>query len=571
MLNPMKLAAALALTSSMALPGDLATDNPTALGIGYICSAEHFVGPAGPATAVMLAGVGDGVWPADTKNEAAQTWFNEGLNLYHAFDHIEARAAFARAAALDPSCARCEWGVALALGPTLNYGVTAAETAQALVHADRAAALVKPGDDRAKDLIDALILRYGKDPKRDQLYARAMDELSRRYSDDDEIAVLAAHALMIPGRGDDPQAVGRAVSILKSVLARRPNDTAAIHYYIHATEFAGHPTDALPYAERLASLAPGASHLVHMGAHTLIHAGDYERVALVNAEALAVDAEVQERLGEPGPPSAEMYYLHNYDFGIEGALMSGDARLALKYADHAEVAFPASFDKGTISVPDGIDRTQAPADRRGAAEARALVALGRYDPGKALAQRDDPAAPRIVQVLRHYARGEAFAARGDAEQVRGEAQAIGALAAKPSPAAGAGVGDVAAIAAIAADVLEGRAALIALNPNAAIEAFTRAARRQEQAFPFAKNFDPPPWWYPVRRSLAYADLAAGKPADAAREAKTSLASWPNDALALRVLAEAEAKLGDARGADEHRAAARRAWSGNLDETPLPLT
>src|SRR5215469_5738207 len=68
MLNPMKLAAALALTSSMALPGALATDNPTALGIGYICSAEHFVGPAGSATAVMLAGVGDGVWPADTKN-----------------------------------------------------------------------------------------------------------------------------------------------------------------------------------------------------------------------------------------------------------------------------------------------------------------------------------------------------------------------------------------------------------------------------------------------------------------------------------------------------------------------
>ena len=299
----------------------------------------------------MLAGVGDGAWPTDTKSEAAQTWFNEGLNLYHAFDHIEARAAFAKAAALDPSCARCEWGVALGLGPTLNYGVTAAETAQALVHAERAAALVQPGDDRAKGLIDALILRYGKDPKRDQLFARAMDELSRRYPDDDQIAVLAAHALMIPGRGDEPQAVARAEAILKGVLARRPDDTAAIHYYIHATEFAGHPTKALPYAERLASRAPGASHLVHMGAHALIHAGDYERVALVNAKALAVDAEVQAKLGQPGPLSAEMYYLHNYIFGLEGALMSGDAALALKYAEHAEVAFPASFDTGTISAP----------------------------------------------------------------------------------------------------------------------------------------------------------------------------------------------------------------------------
>ena len=296
----MKLAAALAVMSSLVVPSALGAD-PTALGVGYICSAEKLVGSTGPAPAIMLAGVGDDVALADTANPAAQAWFTEGLNLYHAFDHSEARAAFARAAALDPHCALCEWGVALGLGPTLNYGVTGPDTAEALVHAERAAALVKAGDARAKGLIDALLLRYGKDPRRDQLFAMAMDDLSRRYPADDEIAVVAAHALMIPGRGDDLKAVGRAEVILKAVLARRPDDTAAIHYYIHATEFAGHPAQALPYAQRLASLAPGASHLVHMAAHTLIHVGDYEDVALVNAQALDVDAEVKAKLQEPGP------------------------------------------------------------------------------------------------------------------------------------------------------------------------------------------------------------------------------------------------------------------------------
>ncbi|MFI4950798.1 MAG: hypothetical protein ACHP7A_07135, partial [Caulobacterales bacterium] len=75
----------------------------------------------------------------------------------------------------------------------------------------------------------------------------------------------------------------------------------------------------------------------------------------------------------------------------------------------------------------------------------------------------------------------------------------------------------------------------------------------------------------VRRSLAAADLAAGRPADAAAEARASLAAWPHDALALRVLSEAEARQGDARAAASHRAQARRAWRGDLARVPLALT
>jgi predicted Zn-dependent protease len=127
------------------------------------------------------------------------------------------------------------------------------------------------------------------------------------------------------------------------------------------------------------------------------------------------------------------------------------------------------------------------------------------------------------------------------------------------------------MAAIAADVLTGRAALITHAPDEAVAAFARGAERQEQTFPYARRFDPPPWWYPVRRSLAYADLAAGKPSDAAREAQASLKDWPDDALALRVLADAEAELGEARAAAQHWAEARHAWRGDLDKMPMTLT
>src|SRR5579864_5123667 len=139
----MKTAAAALAALLLAVPGVVGAD-ATQLGIGYICGAEQRGPVATAANAVMLAGVGNGSSPADTTNAQAQAWYVEGLNLYHAFNHNEARAAFARAAELDPRCALCEWGVALGLGPTLNYGVTEEQTALALSHARRAKALVKP-------------------------------------------------------------------------------------------------------------------------------------------------------------------------------------------------------------------------------------------------------------------------------------------------------------------------------------------------------------------------------------------------------------------------------------------
>ncbi|HEY8002643.1 MAG TPA: hypothetical protein VIE16_00355, partial [Phenylobacterium sp.] len=194
--------ALLALGLPTAVGADAARLGPTELGIGYICGAERAAVTVTPQPAVMLTGVGNGASPADTKNPQAQAWYVEGLNLYHAFNHNEASAAFAKAAALDPTCALCEWGVALGLGPTLNYGVTEDETALALTHAQHAKALLKPGDARAAALIDALIVRYAKDKPlvRDLDYGKAMDDLARSYPQDDEIADLAAQALMIPGR-----------------------------------------------------------------------------------------------------------------------------------------------------------------------------------------------------------------------------------------------------------------------------------------------------------------------------------------------------------------------------------
>ncbi|HET6972114.1 MAG TPA: hypothetical protein VFH92_13385, partial [Phenylobacterium sp.] len=93
----------------------------------------------------------------------------------------------------------------------------------------------------------------------------------------------------------------------------------------------------------------------------------------------------------------------------------------------------------------------------------------------------------------------------------------------------------------------------------------------EKAFPVFDHFDPPPWWYPVRRSLAAAHLKAGRFAEAQAEAQRTLKDWPRDALTLRVLAEAEAGQGRAQAAAGHLAQARRDWRGDLSKAPLDLT
>ena len=55
-----------------------------------------------------------------TTSEAAQRWFDRGLNWNFAFNHDEAAACYRRAAEADPACAMARWGIAHASGPFYN-------------------------------------------------------------------------------------------------------------------------------------------------------------------------------------------------------------------------------------------------------------------------------------------------------------------------------------------------------------------------------------------------------------------------------------------------------------------
>ena len=58
---------------------------------------------------------------------------------------------------------------------------------------------------------------------------------------------------------------------------------------------------------------------------------------------------------------------------------------------------------------------------------------------------------------------------------------------------------------------------------------------------------------------------------AGREARASLAGWPQDALALRILAEAEAHQGRDGAARDYQSQARKVWRGDLSKAPIDLS
>ena len=505
--------AAAALMAAALAPSAL-DPGPTTLAIASICAAEQpQAGSAAPGL-VIVDQLGSGGFIASDANRQAKPWLDYALKLFHAFYYDEAKAAFRTAARLDPECALCAWGQALSLGSTMTYKASAGDLALAKASAAQAARLARTPMER--DLAAALQHRYAADDA-EAAYAKEMAGLVARYPNEPDIAALAAHAMIASSDDKDLAAREPALALLQQALARWPDNTALIHYYIHATEGVGRPQLALSYAMRLPKLAPRASHLVHMNAHTLFQLGRYEEVAASNADALKVEREFSGAQGYRGPIGDRRFYFHNVMYGVGGALMANDAALALKYADHAPVAFP----KGSNPL------------LRSVILARTEIAYGRFAPEKALALPEPGPDEAIHRIYWHYTRGEALASRGDAAGVLRESKGVQAVKATSQD------WGAEELKAVASGVLAGRAAMLGGDAKRAAELYAQAAEVQERAF--GSVVDPPPWWYPVRRSVAAAWLKAGDPDKAAAAARASLAKWPGDRIATRVLEEAEGK------------------------------
>lgn len=505
------------------------------------------------ADMVMVEGFGTRGFAVDTAVPEAQAWFNHGVRLRWAFEHKESVRAFRKARLLDPGCGMCAWGEAWALGPNLNGGGKDDDSQAAALRAARdARRLARRATPMQRQMIDALVQRYGGvRESRSRRFAQAMDRIARSNPADITVAAITADAWMLKvdewwdedGKAKDP-GITRAMGLLEQALVRAPDDPGAIHLYIHLTEWSDDPHKAIPYGERLARLAPGASHLVHMPSHTFYRVGRYRDAMMSNVNAVALDRAYDRLARPPGGVPGMPLHGHNIHFGMGGALMAGGAEEGLKLAEWFLATYP-----------------DIPADNmwRQMVANNAYANYGRFGSAEQVASLPEPAATHpMLLVSWHYARGEAAARAGDAAAVRVEAEAIRTVRADPSFASGPMAAERRDFTELSQRVLEGRAAMIAGDADAAITAFTRAAAIQGQG---EEGGDPPIIWYPTRRSLAAALLMKGDAAGARAKVLELIEDWPNDPYSYFVLAEAEAALGNVTASAEAGRRSRVEWIG----------
>ena len=351
----LQLLALTAVAACLAGPAAVADATSDAAALALVNSPQ-VCGRAGSALVtapiadmVMVEGFGTGGFRVDTASPEAQAWFDHGVRLRWAFEHKESVRAFRKARSIDPDCGMCAWGEAWAVGPNLNGGGNDDASIAAAGRAARdARRLARDATPMQKQMIDALIQRYsGFKSTRSRRFARAMDRIARDNPGDVAVAAVTADAWMLnadewwddDGKAADP-GITRAMAILEATLAAAPNDPAAIHLYIHLTEWSDDPHKAIPYGERLAELAPGASHLVHMPSHTFYRVGRYKDAMRSNVNAVALDRRYDELARPPGGIQGMPLHGHNIHFGMGGALMAGGAEDGLMLAERFLKTYP---------------------------------------------------------------------------------------------------------------------------------------------------------------------------------------------------------------------------------------
>src|SRR4029079_18314654 len=166
---------------------------------GY--GTESTAPPASPkspsSTVPLYTDLGSHHKRISTRVPATQQYFDQGLRFVYGFNHAEAIRSFARAAELDPTCAMCYWGIALAYGPHVNAPMDSASGVAAYAAAQKALALTSHATAPERAYIEALAQRYEADPPADRarldtVYSRAMGQVANTYPKDLDAATLYA-------------------------------------------------------------------------------------------------------------------------------------------------------------------------------------------------------------------------------------------------------------------------------------------------------------------------------------------------------------------------------------------
>jgi tetratricopeptide (TPR) repeat protein len=476
----------------------------------------------------LVTGLGDLRHPVSTKNAEAQKFFDQGLRFIYAFNHDEAARSFQHAAELDPKLAIAYWGVAEAVGPNYNDPADPERYKRAHDAIQKAVELSANASPSEQAYIQAMAKRFPPDSITDlkkaaEDYHDAMREVAHHFPDDLDAATLFAESGMnlhpwgLWNQDGTPIAgTEEIVSTLESVIKRDPNHLGAIHYYIHSVEASNNPDRALSAADRLARLAPGAGHIVHMPAHIYIRTGDYEAAVQTNQKAAEVDRTYIKQTGAQGIYPM-MYYSHNLHFVAMCGAMNGRYTEARKNADllvanvgpHVKDMPPL---EGFMTIPVAVEIRFHHWNE--------LLKISAPDP-----------AMKTASVFWHFGRGLALAGTGKLSEAEAEYKIVSEAEAATPP-------DLIFqmpinnkskdILKIAEEVLGAKIAIAKKDNSGAVSMLRDAVAIQDKL-----NYgEPPDWFYPVRENLGGALLMSGDAAGAEKAFREDLDRNPRNPRSL---------------------------------------
>jgi len=461
---------------------------------------------------LLMGSLGDQTHPISTKVPEAQRFYDKGMALAFGFNHAESKRAFAKAAELDPECAMCNWGIAFVLGPNINAPMDDAAVPEAYAAIQKALKLSVAATDKEKAKIQAMAKRYAPEPVRDRsaldkAYAEAMRDLRNKFPEDTEAVVFFAEALMDlnpwnywDADGKPKNSITEVVAALESALKINPNHPHANHLYIHAVEASKDPDRAVPSADRLGDLQPGAGHLVHMPAHIYIRTGQYHKAAVANERAIVADDKYRETCTPKGIyPLA--YMPHNHHFLWAAYTWEGRGDAAIKTAR----TLVERVDTAKMRLP-GLGTLQ----HFWVTPMFALARFERWD--DILKESVPPEDLKYPNGVWHHVRGMAYVAQDRLDEAKDELKKLEALAADPDLKNVKiwGKNKVSDLLNVGAHLLTGKIEEKQGNTDAAIKHYQAGIELEDSLY----YEEPHTWYYPMRQPMGHAQLKSGQAGEA---------------------------------------------------------
>ncbi|TYB70820.1 MULTISPECIES: tetratricopeptide repeat protein [Bizionia] len=445
-------------------------------------------------------------YKVSTKNELAQRFFNQGLRLTYAFNHAEAHRSFMEASRLDPNLAMAFWGQAYTLGPNINDPFPDDDRKNKYNEAiAKAIKLAPKATKKEQALINALTYRYSKDLTKDTgdlnyNYMEFMAEVAAEYSEDSDILILYAASVMntVPWnywdkKGNPSPNILEAKKALEEAMVLSPDNPGAHHYYIHMVELPK-PDLAIPSADKLGTLMPGAGHIVHMPSHIYIRVGRYKDAVLVNQQAILADEDYISQCYAQGMYPLG-YYPHNIHFLWSAASLLGNSEIAIDAAK-----------KTAEKVPVGEMKDLHFLQNFAATPLLAYTRFGKWNDILTYPKPHDDI--KHLKLIWHYARGVAFVRKNNNKEAKEELEAIQLLIDDPDMEniTATGFDNGTTIAKLAYEVVAGEIASLDKKYNLAISHFEKAVELEDNLI----YNEPASWYIPPRQNLGATLLKAGK-------------------------------------------------------------